>query len=117
MCPILWGKDEEEAWPENGDPEQGFFVNTQAETEPYSALYVHLVVQIISGWVHVNKMMPSPQQLKKQAVVQEYCEKLLCMSYEGAYDRKQRMSVMLSFNHELWEDEEYHESQRQSNPH
>jgi hypothetical protein len=27
------------------------------------------------------------------------------------------MSVMLSFNHELWEDEEYHESQRQSNPH
>lgn len=24
---------------------------------------------------------------------------------------------MLSFNHELWEDEEYHESQRQSNPH
>ena len=30
---------------------------------------------------------------------------------------EQHMSVMLSFNHELWEDEEYHESQRQSNPH
>ena len=58
---ILWGKDEEEAWPEDRDPEQGFFVNTQAETEPYSALYVHLVVQIISGWVHVNKMMPSAE--------------------------------------------------------
>jgi hypothetical protein len=62
-------------------------------------------------------MMPSPQQLKKQAVVQEYCEKLLRMSYKGAYDRKQRISVMLSFNHELEEDEEYHEAQRQSNPH
>jgi hypothetical protein len=39
------------------------------------------------------------------------------MSYEGAYDRKQRMSVMLSFNHALWDDEEYHEAQRLSNPH
>ena len=54
---ILWGKDEEEAWPENGDPEQGFFVNKQAETEPYSALYVHLVVQIMYGWVHLNKIL------------------------------------------------------------
>jgi len=58
---ILWGKEEEEAWPEDQDPETGFFVNTQEETEPYSALYVHLVVQIISGWVHVNKMMPSAE--------------------------------------------------------
>ena len=114
---ILWGKDEEEAWPEDRDPEQGFFVNTQAETEPYSALYVHLVVQIISGWVHVNKMMPSAKQMRNQAVVQDYCQKLVRMSYDGAYDRQQRMSVMLSFNDELWEDEEYHESQRQSNPH
>ncbi len=45
---LLWGNDEEEAWPEDGDPEEGFFVNTQDETEPYSALYAHLVVQIIS---------------------------------------------------------------------
>jgi hypothetical protein len=27
------------------------------------------------------------------------------------------MSVMLSFDRDLWEDEDYHEVQRQSNPH
>jgi hypothetical protein len=113
---LLWGKEEEEAWPEDGDPEEGFFVK-ETDAEPYSALYVHLVVQIISGWVHVNKILPSPQQLKKAAGVQEYCEKLLRLSYEGAYNRQQRMSVMLSFNRELWEDEAYHETQRESNPH
>jgi hypothetical protein len=113
---LLWGKEEEEAWPEDGDPEEGFFVKAP-DAEPYSALYVHLVVQIISGWVHVNKILPSPQQLKKAAGVQEYCEKLLRLSYEGAYNRQQRMSVMLSFNRELWEDEAYHETQRESNPH
>ena len=57
---LLWGKEEEEAWPEDGDPEEGFFVKAP-DAEPYSALYVHLVVQIISGWVHVNKMMPSAE--------------------------------------------------------
>ena len=112
----MWGKEEEEAWPEGGDPEQGFFVKAP-DAEPYSALYVHLVVQIISGWVHVNKMMPSAKQMRNPAVVQDCCQKLVRMSYDGAYDRQQRMSVMLSFNDELWEDEEYHESQRQSNPH
>jgi len=99
----------------------GFFVHTLDATEPYSALYVHLVVQIISGWMHVKNMMPSAQQLRKPAVVQDYCEKLLLrMSYEGAYDRKQGMSVMLSFNDALWEHEayrSYHEAQRLSNPH
>ncbi len=39
---LLWGKEQEEAWPEAEDPEQGFFV--KADAEPYSALYVHLVV-------------------------------------------------------------------------
>ena len=39
------------------------------------------------------------------------------MSYKGAYDRKQRISVMLSFNDALWDDEAYHEAQRLSNPH
>ena len=113
---LLWGKEEEEAWPEGADPEQGFFVKKR-DAEPYSALYVHLVVQIISGWVHVNKILPSPQQLKTPAGAQEYCKKLLCLKYEGAYNRQQRMSVMLSFNHDLWEDEEYHAAKRESNPH
>ncbi len=76
---LLWVNDEEEAWPEDGDPQIGFFLKTPDATEPYSALYVHFVVQIISGWVHVNKMMPSAQQLRKPAVVQDYCEKLLMM--------------------------------------
>jgi hypothetical protein len=80
---LLWGNEQEEAWPEDGVPEDGFFVNTPHQTKPYSALYVHLVVQIISGWVHVGKMMPQPHQMTKPAVVQEYCEKLLRMTYEG----------------------------------
>ncbi len=113
---LLWGKEEEEAWPEGGDPEQGFFVKAP-DAEPYSALYVHLVVEIIYGWVHVNKILPSPQQLKTPAGAQEYCKKLLGLKYEGAYNRQQRMSVILSFNPDLWEDEAYHEAQRESNPH
>ena len=44
-------------------------------------------------------------------------KKLLGMKYDGAYDRQQCMSVMLSFNHDLWEDEEYHAAKRESNPH
>ena len=113
---LLWGKEEEEAWPEGADPEQGFFVKKR-DAEPYSALYVHLVVQIMYGWVHLNKILPSPQQLKTPADAQKYCKQLLAMKYEGAYDRQQCMSVMLSFNHDLWEDEEYHAAKRESNPH
>jgi len=113
---LLWGKEEEEAWPEEQDPEQGFFVKTP-DAEPYSALYVHLVVQIMYGWVHLNKILPSPQHLKTPTDAQKYCKKLLGMKYDGAYDRQQCMSVMLSFNHDLWEDEEYHAAKRESNPH
>ena len=113
---LLWGKEEEEAWPEGADPEQGFFVKAP-DAEPYSALYVHLVVEIMFGWVHLNKILPSPQQLKTPADAQKYCKQLLAMKYEGAYDRQQCMSVMLSFNHDLWEDEEYHAAKRESNPH
>ena len=90
---------------------------TPRDAEPYSALYVHLVVQIMYGWVHLNKILPSPQQLKTPADAQKYCKKLLGMKYDGAYDRQQCMSVMLSFNHDLWEDEEYHAAKRESNPH
>ena len=78
---------------------------------------MHLVVQIMYGWVHLNKILPSPQQLKTPADAQKYCKQLLAMKYEGAYDRQQCMSVMLSFNHDLWEDEEYHAAKRESNPH
>ena len=92
---LLWGKEEEEAWPEGQDPEQGFFVKTP-DAEPYSALYVHLVVQIMYGWVHLNKLLPSPQHLKTPTDAQKYCKKLLGMKYDGAYDRQQCMSVMLS---------------------
>jgi len=78
---------------------------------------VHFVVEIMYGWVHLNKILPSPQQLKTPADAQKYCKQLLAMKYEGAYDRQQCMSVMLSFNHDLWEDEEYHAAKRESNPH
>jgi hypothetical protein len=35
----------------------------------------------------------------------------------AAENAGRRMSVILSFNPDLWEDEAYHEAQRESNPH
>jgi hypothetical protein len=112
----VWRQEEEDKWPEHSDPQQGYFVQ-RGDAVPYSALYVYLILEIIGGWVHVKGMLPSGRDLSKgPASAKEHCELLLRTTYKGAYNREQKMSVMLSFDDALWDDEDYHAEKRTLNP-
>lgn len=101
---IVWSKEEEDNGPEDRDASEGVFVQHE-EPASYSALYVYFLVEIIGAWLHVKAVLPSAQNLKKGPhAVQADCQRLLRATYQGAYNRDQRMSVMLSFNAHLWED-------------
>ncbi len=45
-----------------------------------------------------------------------HCEQLLRATYKGEYDLEQKMSVMLSFDPMLWNDEDYHDLKKRMNP-
>ena len=113
---LLWGRSQEEACLEDDDPE-GHFVRHN-DPQRYSKLYVYLLLETIGAWVHVKALLLSVINLLKGPVtLKEVCLQLLQALYQVTYNLAQKMSVMLSLNADLWEDGDYHEMQRKSNPH
>jgi len=105
---VTWTPEIEARFPEDHDPDKAFCKPHSGKRQPYSDLYMYLLMQTISRWPHVKAILPSGAELNKgPAYAETQCKKLVKASYEAAFNPQHGISTMTLLDPKLYKDKEW----------
>lgn len=105
---LSWTPEIQARFPEYSNPDVAFVTPRLGPREPYSDLYMYLLMQTISRWPSVKAILPSAAELNKgreRAATQ--CKLLLGCQYSAAFSPENGISTMTLLDSNLYLDEEW----------